>query len=259
MLPKHISDAKTFVANLPIPEPHDFSFASRGAEAFQAQIVDGKSQALVVGSDLVAFTEGVTAGQRQDIVNSALLAQLAANKAVSDQTDVIAWHNQYFRVLGNIGWAIQERNFETFSTASEGFEAHKAILDIAATLIGPNVATIALIKSALDALRNLGSESPWITLFNRESKHSNTARFQVTLAEEMQNGQFLVSLMAFTISAQSELTQILFFKFRTGEATLKHMSGRIAINETVLAGVREDIERKLALHAADFVRSLPDL
>jgi hypothetical protein len=37
------------------------------------------------------------------------------------------------------------------------------------------------------------------------------------------------------------------------------MSSRIAINETVLAGVREDIERKLALHAADFVHSLPDL
>ncbi len=65
--------------------------------------------------------------------------------------------------------------------------------------------------------------------------------------------------MAFTISEQSELTQILFFKFRTGEATLKHMSSRIAINETVLAGVREDIERTLARHAADFVRSLPDL
>jgi hypothetical protein len=34
---------------------------------------------------------------------------------------------------------------------------------------------------------------------------------------------------------------------------------RISINETVLAGVREDIERKFALHAADFAPSLPDL
>jgi len=35
--------------------------------------------------------------------------------------------------------------------------------------------------------------------------------------------------------------------------------GRISINETVLPGVRKDIELELALHAADFVRSLPDL
>jgi hypothetical protein len=57
MLPKHILDVQTFVANLPILKPRDFCIASRGAEAFQAPIADGR----------IAINETVPAGVREDI------------------------------------------------------------------------------------------------------------------------------------------------------------------------------------------------
>src|SRR5271166_5034980 len=106
-------------------------------------------------------------------------------------------YDQYFDVLSNIGWLIQDRQFAAYSESSEGFEAHQAIMDVAKTLLGPNVAALAVVQSALASLKSMSENSPWITLFNRESKAAQTARFQLSVAEQGQDGQFLVSLMAF--------------------------------------------------------------
>src|SRR5207237_1096968 len=65
--------------------------------------------------------------------------------------------------------------------------------------------------------------------------------------------------MAFGLEARSTLTQVLFFKFRTSEAELKHFEGKVTIDADVLAGVRGDIKSKLADHVASYVRKLPDL
>ncbi|MBI3435687.1 MAG: hypothetical protein HY056_11525 [Proteobacteria bacterium] len=105
----------------------------------------------------------------------------------------------------------------------------------------------------------MSTNSPWITIFNRESQHAKSARFQVSLADQNEAGEFMVTLMAFGLSASATLTQVLFFKFRTNEVELKHSSGKVTINATVLAAVRGAIEKKLASHATSYVRGLPDL
>lgn len=218
-----------------------------------------KDQAAVVGSEITSFQKGVTPEQRQDIINSTLLAQLVAKYKVPDATDIYKWYDQYFDVLSNVGWLIQDKQFATYSEASEGFEAHQAIIAVATTLLGPNVAALAVVKSALDSLKSMSDNSPWMTLFNRESKAAKTARFQVTVAEQPQDGQFLVSLLAFGIEAHSDLTQVLFFKFQNNDAELKHLSGKTTIDSDVLSGVRDAIKQKVVGFSTDFVRALPEL
>jgi hypothetical protein len=218
-----------------------------------------KDQAVIVGSEITSFVKGVTPEQRQDIINSTLLAQLVAKKRVPDVTDVYRWYDQYFDALSNIGWLIQDRQFATYTESSEGFEAHQAIIEVAKTLLGPNVAALAVVQSALASLKSMADDSPWMTLFNRESKAARTARFQVSLAEQAQDGQFLVSLLAFGLEAQSQLTQVLFFRFMANDARLKHYSGKVTIDSDVLSGVRDAIKNKVVSFANDYVRALPDL
>jgi len=62
-----------------------------------------KDQALVVGSDIISFVKGVTEERRQDLANSALLAQLVANNKVRNKAHVFAWYDAYFDALTNIG------------------------------------------------------------------------------------------------------------------------------------------------------------
>jgi hypothetical protein len=104
------------------------------------------------------------------------------------------------------------------------------------------------------------TDKPWITLFDRESKYTNVARFQIALVEQGDADQFLVSLMAFSLEAQSTLTQVLFFKIRSDSVKLKHCTGKVTINDAVLSGgVRAQIKTKIAAYASNFIASLPDL
>jgi hypothetical protein len=254
--------AKEYVRALELPLRRGFEAFERGYEAVdtvELNFDELKNQAMVVGSDIVSFVKGVTPERREDIVNSSLLAQLVAKKRVSDPTQIYDWYNAYFDVLMNIGWVVQDRGFATYSEASEDFEAHEAILAVAASLLGPGAGALAVIKATLDALKSMSANSPWITLFNRESQSANTARFQVMLAEQGDDAQFLVSLMAFGLEAGAKLTQVLFFKFRSNEVTLKHLTGKVTIDSDVLSSVRELIKKKIVGFTSNYLEALPDL
>lgn len=252
-----ISKAREYVEAARLP-PAIPKLEGAGSPVDQA-LSQAKDQAAVVGSDVISFVTGVTAEQRQDLINSVLLAQLVAKVEVPDTAKIYEWYRSYFSVLKNIGWVVQTDQFATYRWASSGFQAHEAVIALATTLLGPGTGALAVIKATLDALKSMDANSPWMTIFNRESQSGKTARFQVTLAEPDDKNGFLVTLMAFGLEAKSTLTQVLFFKFRASEDVLKHFEGKISINAEVLAGVREEIRKKLAEHVSNYVRKLPDL
>ncbi len=251
-----VSKALEFVAKAELPAPPPFEGRE---EIVQFDFNKAKNQAMVVGSDIISFVQGVTPERRLDIVNSSLLAQLVAAKKVPDATEVFRRYEIYFDVLSNIGWVIQDRSFSNYSDESDNFEAHEAILKVAAGLLGPATTTLAVVQATLDALKSMSTNSPWITLFHRESQSANTARFQLSLVEPGPSDQFLVALMAFGLKAKAKLTQVLFFKFKSGKTKLKHCAGKVTINSAVLGGVRDEIGTKIAKFTSDYVRQLPDL
>jgi peptidoglycan hydrolase-like protein with peptidoglycan-binding domain len=252
------TEALQFVKAVKLPAALEAAVAPASGVA-QFDFDKAKSQALVVGSDIVSFVKGVTEEGRRDIVNSSLLAQLVANKNVPNQEDrILEWYDAYFTALTRIGWVAQARQFVKHIERSENISAHEAIIAVATTLLGPNVAALAVVKATLDALKSMDQGSPWITLFNRESQHARSARFQITLAEQGEGGQFLVTLMAFALNANADLTQVLFFKFQKNEIKLEHASGSVTINSVVLAAIRESLEKKLASVAQNYVLGLPD-
>ena len=138
----------------------------------------------MVGSDVISFVSGVTAERREAIANSALLAQLVAKQKAGAGASVEAWYDAYFDVLTNIGWVVQQKSFAVYHEESQSFAAHEAILAVAATLLGNAPTALALVKTTLDALKSMDADNPWITIFDRESQHAQTAHFQISLAEQ---------------------------------------------------------------------------
>jgi hypothetical protein len=255
-----VSSARKFVERVELPKPKRSRDAVAAPIPVIGQIFEtAKDQAAVVGSEVISFVSGVTADRRDAIVNSSLLAQLVAKQKIGDPARIYDWYDAYFDVLTNIGWVVQDRNFAEYHESSQNFEAHKAIIAVATTLLGAAPTALALVASALKALESMDESSPWITIFSRESQNAKTARFQISLAEQDEAGQFFVSLMAFGLEARSSITQVLFFKAKANEATLRHYSGRVTIDTGVLDGVRDDIKAKLAAHAANYIKTLPDL
>jgi hypothetical protein len=252
------ASALEFVRSAPLPAPRSTRAAAPKAAPFNFD--QAKDQALVVGSDIISFAKGVTEERRADIANSALLAQLVANKRVPDPTELFAWYDAYFDTLTNIGWATQERQLVEYSDRAASFEAHKAILKVAASLLG-GVATTAyqLVETTLNALQSMNQDNPFIQLFERTSQKANTARFQVSLASENPQDGFLVTLLAFALTAQDTLTQVLFFKFHREDINIKHASGKVSVNAAILASIRDALQAKLEGLARGYVAQLPDL
>lgn len=221
-----------------------------------ADFIDLEAQAAVVGSGLVSFTAGVPAARREDLCNATLLAQLAANRKVADRANVLAWFDAYFTALMNLGWVVQQTGFREFAGEIDGLETHEAVREVAAALLAPNPAALAVLGATLDAMRAMDADSPWITIFNREHRDTKTSHFQIALAEQLPNGGLVMHLMAFALQASSKLTQVLFFKLRKKRVKLQHNAGKALVDVAVLTSIREPLEKKLAERITDFIATV---
>lgn len=258
MSSKKLEDALNYVDSAELPEPRPGRRGSPENKTVLDALETTRQQATVVGSEVIAFAEGVPGAFRQVLVNSTLLAQLVATKKVPDRTQIFDWYDAYFDTLANIGWPVQERSFAVYAESGQNFEAHKAIIAVLSLVFGPGATAVALITGTLEALQSMDADSPWITLFSKESVAADTASFQISAVEKGPNGEPFVTLAAFGLNAKTKMTQVLFFKARASEVTLRHCSSKIMIDAAVADALRQPLRDKLAAHALDFVKTLPD-
>jgi hypothetical protein len=211
------------------------------------------AQSLVVGSGLIVAAEKVPVKTREDLINCTLFAQLAASGEVEDPTQVSEWYDAYFRALTALGWAQSDTQFEDYEFSSQNAEAHKAIIPVLMALLGPQAAALAVIKAALDGLHSMQENSPWITLFDQQSRTEKSARFQVATAQVDADGLLQISLVAFHLKARTALTQVLFFKFASSSTRLRYSAGRATIYEAALREMRGVLATRLAEYRSAYV------
>ena len=220
------------------------------------QLKASEAQSLVVGSGLIVAAEKVPVRTREDLINCTLFAQLAASGEVGKRSEVMDWYDAYFRALTALGWAQSDTQFEDYDFRARNAEAHQAVIKVIAALMGPQTAAVLVVKTALEALQSMNENSPWITLFDQQSKVEKSARFQVATAEIAPDGLLQVALVAFHLKARSKLTQVLFFKSTSSSTRLKYAAGKATIYEAALAEQRNAIASRLTDYRNAFVRQV---
>ena len=251
-----------FISSAQIPNaPANFLERTDEAAPITVVLEEHKTQALVVGSEIVSFTEGVPAKLRESVTNCALLAQLVANNRVPNGEDVLGWYKVYFDSLKKLGWAVQQETFVSEVRKGQDFETHKAIMAIAAVVLGPGAVTaLAVVTSTVTALQQVsGKNKKWLTIFKRESQKAKVARFQISVAEPAPGGGVVLTLMAFKLEAEDLSTQVLVFKFRSKTASFDHASGKISLATDLLQTIGPKVAEKVKQHAVDWIDSLGDL
>jgi hypothetical protein len=218
---------------------------------------DTKAQAMVVGSDVVSFEPGVDTEFRKAISDSALLAQFVANATTPAGQDPIGWFDAYFGALANFGWVTQQRDTAAYEFKSDGLEVHKAIIDVVSAFLAPGSAALQLVVATLTALESMNKDQPWITLFDRESQHAEVGRFQVTLVRNDKDLGLMVEALAFALNADSNITQILFFKLHKAHTKLRRSLGKLSINSDALRGIAPTIKAKITAYRAAYMASIP--
>lgn len=80
-----------------------------------------KLSAYIDAGLLQGCTPDLPALYREDVLNSILLAQLAADKKFSRFSEVDAWYEFYGNTLSNLAWRASEFTFDVFQPASARF------------------------------------------------------------------------------------------------------------------------------------------
>lgn len=246
-----ITPAYNFVRSVELPESPQSK-----APVVPLAFHHGAEQAFVVGSQINIFTAPVALDLRADVTNCTLLAQLAANKKVGCGAAIYDWYNAYFEVLFNIGWVLTENKFESFESSNINLEVHEAIIKIANIFLGGAPGALAIVLAVVEAMAKMDEETPWITLFNRQSQKINNAAFQIAVADQQPSGEMSISLMAFGIESTKTITQVLLFKFSNASATLRSCSGKVTINEAVMRTIRQEVQNRVVAYSADYVAKI---
>lgn len=218
-----------------------------------------KKQVQAVGSGVFAFEQGVTADVREAISDSALLAQLVASKKVPVEQDPLGWFRAYSEVLQNVGWTLHEGGWVDYSTTGKTAEVHEKILEVATAALAPSVTALALLTATVNALKGMDPKSGWLKIFSRESQKAKLARFQIGLVSTEEKGDIFVSLLACVIEAESNITQVLVFRFRDAKAKFQANGAKVSINRASIAGLGDAIRAKTRAYQQDYLSGILSL
>jgi len=243
----------------------DLAGTPRGIRAMDAVTEAGevfsqaKTQAQIVGSAVFSFAQGVDAQTREAISDSALLAQLVANKRVSVAENPIGWYTEYTGVLQNLGWVLQEGGWNDYTAQGTAAEVHEKVIEVLGVVLAAGATALAIVTSALNALKAMKDDSPWITLFARETQKAKIARFQIGVAEKDAQGGVMVTMLGCLIEAENSVTQVLFFKFKNANARFQANNAKVSMNVPALLELSPAIRTKVRAYQADYLSSIKDI
>jgi hypothetical protein len=243
----------------------DVGFARRAAVTEDAATQAGeiydkaKSQAQVVGSAVFSFAQGVTEDVREAISDSALLAQLVANKKVPGDGSPLEWFKSYAEVLQNIGWTLQDSAWTDYTASGKAIEVHEKILEVLTVALAPAPAALAIATATIHALTAVNTDSSWMTIFSREAQKAKLARFQIGLVDKDPNGDVFVSLIAYILESENVITQVLLFRFKNASATFKANGAKVSINRAALSDLGPIIRGKVRAFQKDYLSGILDI
>lgn len=239
-----IQQAHDFMDSLELHEPvvplQVANFVT--STAASKEIESDSKGAYVNNGSLVTFVDGISAQHKKDVLNSTLLAQLAATKKYDRYKDTEAWYKFYIDTLEKIGWVAQSFSFSEYQVSGSTFTVDKVVLDVLKAIASEN--EMAVVQETLKALEALSDKDGKLVLFDSNSHHQGNGNFQIASARET-DGDVAVNLGAFYFDSTQNSTKVLFFEFKSSDTKIFKGTESAVLNEEVYSQVRDKIVTKL--------------
>jgi hypothetical protein len=216
--------------------------------------LDNPPQGAVVGSNLLAFAEGVSRQNKQDVMDSFLFATMVANKAFNPETQSQEWYGRFNRVLSTQGWFSTNWNYSRYRSTHQQFSMEQAGLEILGSAIAaaalPGPASAAMLKVAGDAIVALKAQEKPLQLFERQTKTHRGANFRVGVCAESGEGTVTVAMGAVNFSANSTVTDVLFWTWNSADVSTFRGEDMLVFNTRAYARVRNQVQEQLSKSAS---------
>jgi len=195
----------------------------------------------VAAGSIVAFAPGVDEQHRQDVLQSLLLAQLAANAKAERQKDPAGWFAAYRSVLEQAAWVVEASSSATRYLPPFATFTISTVVD---DTFRPKVLAeeLAFVSASVNAFRSEQNSRAQL-VFECPSHSGGIGNFQIVLAAE-QNGTVMMRLAQISFNAPQHVVRLMLEEF-TKAAQFRVGFLALTMNEEVFAKLRPTIGAKL--------------
>jgi hypothetical protein len=208
----------------------------------------------VDGNIVASFVDGVTGQQLYDVLNSCLLAQLAANTKFNRIAQPVEWSQYYGTVLMNIAWIVPKFSFRNLTTSAARFSIDQVILKLVKSFLTADQITV--LTETLEAMKALEGDDRRFTIFERNAKNGGDGNFQFNSVGTSAAGTLSMKFNAYTFDTNTTVTNILWFSFSGNQTKLRVSQSEFVLNDQVYARIRDAIMVKLGNRALDYIGGL---
>ncbi len=246
---------------LRIPDVSVMRLTDAGTEAGTGAVADAAKQddgslgrADIAAGSLISFVAGLSDQVRQDVLDSTLFAQFAANTEYDRGTQANQWYYTYLSTLGSIAWTVQGFDFHQYNVSSGRFMLDAVVLDIVKAAFATDEYEI--VNSSIDALKKLKGDDDRIQLLGHSAVKQDAGNFQVGAVTETDGAVALHALGAYFVSPDSD-TDFLFTLYEGSSTQIFTGVQSMTLNEALYANYRNAVSNRLGENAKAFVRSVP--
>jgi len=245
---------RSYIANLPVGAP--LPSMAEDTAAVNTIDIDNLPSGIVTGSNLIQFPTDAS----PELKSSVALTLLAAQRVATNDPVVLSpaqWLARHNTVLENLNWrneggGVVKSQFDSINVA-----VHQAIIPFLEAAFGGIAGAGALIVTALKQIQEMDKDSPWITLFDRQSRRFDVTEYQFSVVEVVGDTVHL-KMAAARLDASYGRTQVLFFKLKKEKAKFEQASQAYSTEAALLTEMNADLKVKLMSLTKSFIRSLPD-
>ncbi len=245
-------NARNYIANLPIGT---LRAAPRPRGPIEAVDIDNLPAGIVTGSNLIQFPTQAT----PPVKSSVALCLLAAQRVAATDQVILnpqQWIDRHNTVLKNLNWQIAGGGIIDAEFKNINVAVHQAIIPFLTAAFGGAAAAGALILTALKQLQEMDKNSPWITLFDQESRRFDVSEYQFSVVE-VNGDQVTLKLVSARFNASFGRTQVMFFKVGKEHAKFDAANQNWTADAGLLTEMNEGLKTKLAAFTKTYIQSLP--
>ncbi|WP_231653024.1 hypothetical protein [Pseudomonas californiensis] len=227
-------------------------------------VVDGiesveEAEGAIVGGSVVAFAEGVSRQNKEDVKDSLLLATLTANKAFNPETQGDQWYGKFNETLAVMGWLSSHWRYARYRATQQRFSMDEVGLEILGSAIAaaalPGPASLAMLKVAKDAVTALSAKKEPLRLFEKHSKTHRGGSFRIASCAESSDGTVTLAMAGVSFQADSEVTNVLFWEWQDSQVETYLGENSLVFNTRVYNGVRDTVQSKLDANAKSAIEA----
>jgi len=244
-------DIDQYISGLSLQEP--VAGFPKSRNPVTEQVAEGIEQSFLNARSLVSFVSEVNGQRRKDVLNSVLIAQLAANKAHPNDDQVLEWYKTFIEILNKLGWVIEQAEFSEWKAKGSLFEVENAIIDVLTAAFGGTF--VSVIKKTLSAIKDLADSNGKITAFEKNTHSVQKGAFQIGIAKE-ENETVAMQIGTFLLTSDNQIKKILFFKSTKESTKLNYCSRKGTLNEEMYAKGRDAVVAKLGDRVTEFVTEI---